>query len=524
MIALGVAGLLALTSATFADSATNAPTTLSGTPIGDKAQTNFWRRLYDAEVADLATSAVAPPSTNAPAPPANRRGNPPPFDSPPFPGAEWQIGGTETIGDPNLTIDFPLMEALYAGPHGLGWSDSRIKFYGWEDFSGNVSTSHAAGLSPFGNGNNYPEVYDQRSDRFEENQLVLYIERTPDEFQTDHLDWGFRFSQIYGLDYRYMVSRGWGDGQYTRHNEFYGTDNPMMYVNVYVPKVAEGWNITLGRIISVPDIEAQLAPNNLMSSHSLLYGSAPFCQWGLFNTIKLNTNWVIQLGLSAGNDVTFWETQDPGCQPTGNAMVQYQSDNNKFGFYGGANCVNNSHWGFNDIQQYVGTLTYRFTDKIWTAHETWWMYQTESPGQTGGPGSRFGHPVRVLASDEPLNENGGLGYTGGSIPVHPGWAAEWATLNYTMYRLGANTFLTLRNEVFDDEDGQRTGFATIYSEHSLGVTWWPDKLITIRPEIRYDHSYGGHGTSIDPMDEAKPFDNGTRRNQFTAQFDVIYRF
>ena len=129
-----------------------------------------------------------------------------------------------------------------------------------------------------------------------------------------------------------------------------------------------------------------------------------------------------------------------------------------------------------------------------------------------------------MASDEPLNENGGFGYTGGSIPVHPGWAAEWATLNYTMYRLGANTFLTLRNEVFDDKDGQRTGFATIYSEHSLGLTWWPDKLITIRPEIRYDHAYGGHGTSIDPMDEAKPFDNGTRQNQFTAQFDVTYRF
>ena len=28
-----------------------------------------------------------------------------------------------------------------------------------------------------------------------------------------------------------------------------------------------------------------------------------------------------------------------------------------------------------------------------------------------------------------------------------------------------------------------------YSEHSIGITWWPDKLITIRPELRYDHSY-----------------------------------
>jgi len=26
------------------------------------------------------------------------------------------------------------------------------------------------------------------------------------------------------------------------------------------------------------------------------------------------------------------------------------------------------------------------------------------------------------------------------------------------------------------------------------------------------------------VDEAKPFDNGTRRQQFTAEFDVIYFF
>jgi hypothetical protein len=97
-------------------------------------------------------------------------------------------------------------------------------------------------------------------------------------------------------------------------------------------------------------------------------------------------------------------------------------------------------------------------------------------------------------------------------------------LDYTMYRITPNLFLIFRNELFDDEDGQRTGYATLYSEHSVGLTWWPCSIITVRPELRYERTYGTHGSSMDYVDEAKPYDNGTRRQQVTAQFDVIYHF
>jgi len=541
-LGLAAVGLVSLASVAKADgqgtnsssASTNSapaspPTTLSGTPIGTKANIGFFSRFDQAIRSDLGTPAYTPPppvpAGTTPPPQANRRGNPTPFDSPPHPNGEWQIGGTEIIGDPNLTPDWPLMEVLYAGPYGQFWSDSRIKFYGWEDFSGDISTSTKGGLNPVtAQAANFPEVYDQRPNRLEQNQFVLYAERTPDENQTDHIDWGFRLSQVYGLDYRYMISRGWGSDQLLQRNSFYGTDNPMMYFNLYIPNIAQGLNLTLGRIISMADIEAQLAPNNLMSSHSLLYGFDPYCQWGLFATLKLNNNWTVQGGISAGNDVTPWELNDPGTQPTGSVMVQYQSDNNKFGFYGGANAFNNAQWGFNNIQQYVGTFTYKFNDKIWTSHESWFMYQENCPGQTGGPGSSFGNPVPVRAPDEPLGQLGGLGYTDAQYPVHPGYAAEWATLNYTMFRLGPSTFFTIRNEVFDDIDGNRTGYACLYSEHSIGITWWPSKLITVRPELRLDEAYGTHGTKNDPVDEAKPFDNGTRRTQLTAQMDVIFHF
>ena len=90
------------------------------------------------------------------------------------------------------------MDAIYSGPNGEAWKKSRIQIYGWEDFSWNVSTSTNTSRNPNAN---FPLIYDLRPNRFEQNQFVLYIERVPDEFQTNHIDWGFRISGVYGLDY-----------------------------------------------------------------------------------------------------------------------------------------------------------------------------------------------------------------------------------------------------------------------------------------------------------------------------------
>jgi hypothetical protein len=522
-MALGL--VLGCTSATFTADADTTNAAPPGPSVsGRKSNENFFKRLVESTQEALATPSNPPPDTNAP--PSKRRGMPAPFDSPPYPNGEWQIGGTETVGDENLTPDYPLMQAIYDSPHGQAWRDSKIKIYGWEDFSGDFGSSHKNAGSPpqnnpFGEGANYPEAYDQLPNTMNQNQFVVYVERTPDEAQTDHIDWGFRMSWIYGLDYRYMISRGWDDHQLTHDDRFQGMDDPMMYFNLYLPHIAQGMNLTLGRIISEADIEAQLAPNNLMSSHSLLYTYDPYCQWGLFATLKLNNNWTVQYGLSAGNDVTPWETQDQGTQPTSAIMFQWQSSNGKWGFYGGDNCLNNAKWGFNNIQQEVGTLTYKFNDKIWTTHETWYMFQEDCPGQFNYNGTPT--TAAQLAAELPK----GTPYTDGQIPVHPGWAHEWATLNYTMFRVLPNFFFDVRNELFDDCDGQRTGYATLYDEHSVGFTWWPCSIITIRPELRYERADGCHGKAngaTPGVNEMEPYDNGTRRQQVTFSMDCIVHF
>jgi hypothetical protein len=104
-------------------------------------------------------------------------------------------------------------------------------------------------------------------------------------------------------------------------------------------------------------------------------------------------------------------------------------------------------------------------------------------------------------------------YVNASFPVRAGYAPEEALLNYAVFLLAPNTFFTIRNEIFDDVVGQRTGYATIYSEHSVGLTWWPNKLMTIRPELRFEHSYAD-----------RAYDNGLRKNQVMASCDVVFHF
>jgi hypothetical protein len=132
-------------------------------------------------------------------PRTSRRTLPSPLDSPPFPNSDWSYGGSPEIGAPDTNVP-PLMEALYGGSNGQAWEQSRVKVYGWLEGSFNLSTSHDS---------NYPSAYDIFANRIELDQAVLYVERIPDSVQTDHFDWGFHLSGLYGTSYRFTTNLGY---------------------------------------------------------------------------------------------------------------------------------------------------------------------------------------------------------------------------------------------------------------------------------------------------------------------------
>ena len=247
---------------------------------------NFFRRFMKAYADDwkiFRRRVQRQPSAARPLPLMDRRSHSP-------------IGHT---GAPSLSRSHgrnqaPLMQAIWSGSHGDGWKKSGIQIYGWANVGFNVSTSDKPGYA------NLPAAYAEKPNTIQPDQEVLYIERQPDTVQTDHFDWGFRVASLYGLDYRFTTAKGVFSEQLLKHNREYGFDPVMVYADLYFPHVAQGMDVRIGRYISLPDIEAQLAPNNYTYSHSLTYTYDCYTQSGINTTTRLSNHWLFQAGLSAG--------------------------------------------------------------------------------------------------------------------------------------------------------------------------------------------------------------------------------
>jgi hypothetical protein len=74
-------------------------------------------------------------------------------------------------------------------------------------------------------------------------------------------------------------------------------------------------------------------------------------------------------------------------------------------------------------------------------------------------------------------------------------------------------FIGLPNEVFNDEPGQRTGFRTLYTEHTLSSSHLLSKSVVLRPEIRFEHSYNANACN-----------GGTANSLLIVAADMIIKY
>lgn len=422
-----------------------------------------------------------------------RRALPPPFPSPPFPTAEYQ--GYPLVGVPPDDTVYPLMKALYATRWGEAIKKTRIKAYGWINASGNISTSRHS---------NMPDSYWLVPNRIELDQFVFRLEREVDSVQTSHVDVGFRSTFLYGIDYRYMTSGGWTSGQLLKHNRLYGYDYTEQYIDIYTPWVADGMIVRLGRWIACPDIETQFAPDNYMGSHSLLFTFDTYTQTGIMFTVMLNENWTVQAALHAGTDMAPWYK---GALPTGMFGVRWVSSENNDSVYLVLNSINaakfrrfkleGQHAGHDNFNYFVGTWQHKFSEEIHTKTEGYFMWQRDAV--VGG-----------TPSIGPVRSFGGGGGIGSDIS---GTTWAYGVVNYTLFKLSPQDFLTVRNEVWRDVDGERSGFAGTYTSHALGWTHNFSEILQIRPEIGYYRNWS-----------RRAFDLGKRRGMVLFGADVTLRF
>ena len=125
------------------------------------------------------------PPITAPIP---RRAPPPALD-PVFPSTEFL--GTNAQAPMGVNdacyAQYPLEQFLWK--HCPLIAKNRIRIYGWLNPSYNIGTSVNS---------NFPMSYIVAARQVHWDQVVLRAERVPDTVQQEHMDWGFRFTSLYG--------------------------------------------------------------------------------------------------------------------------------------------------------------------------------------------------------------------------------------------------------------------------------------------------------------------------------------
>lgn len=409
------------------------------------------------------------------------------------------------------SADFPGPAYLIGVP-----SDRGVRAYGWIDTGIEFSSSKYS---------NFPLSYNDVPNEPQLDQAVLRFDLEPDVVQQDHFDWGFRFTSLYGVDYRYTTMEGVLSNQLLLRNQTDGYDPVEMYAVGYFPRWGQGTTLQLGRYISPPDIEANLAPQNFLYTHSLMFTFDCYTQMGALFATMLSPYWTLLYGTHFDSDTAAWD----GSQhyPTFLLLARYVSHSNRNSLFFGADALNASAnfktwtkgtyysqvthtvepltWGHDNLQQFNATWTHQFGDPgFQNQFEAYYLYQINA--YAGGTINNYN-----VATGGPLY----LGSGGGPGAFLPGLSSAVGVVDYLEKKIGPQTFASFRLDYINDPRGWRTGFPTSLGSVTAGVTHHVTPTIEIRPEIRTEKAFHAGIT---------PYDNGTKAYQTTFGMDAIFDY
>ena len=465
-----------------------------------------------------------------------------PMTTPPMPFTEWPYGGTESLGVTRTgSIDSPLMVAVSNTALGQWMNDNGFQVYGWIDVGTNVSSSTT---KP---GGNWPAAYLYNPDEITLDQAVIYWDRFPDTVQKDHIDWGMRISAIYGTNYRYTTSYGLASYQLLHDNKANGYDFPMLWGELFFPQFGEGLMVRLGRFISLPDIEAQLAPNNYMYTHSMTYTYDNYTNTGLQTTYAVNKQFFVQAGLTVGTeasiphlkatisnphpnllypDATF--KQDPGSMPSFTLCGRYTTMSGYDDVNVCADAINKGTWGYNNLQWFGATYYHKFNEQWHVAWEGYHIYIKGVPNLNNAYvqnlnalyGTDGGTPFSSAQGILFNNPNEAYCTNSNALTCRAG---SYATVAYFNYSPNPMDNFSIRPEWFWDAEGQRTGTKTRYTNLGLGWQHWFSPQVEVRPEIAYYHSW--NAPAFNGNFNALPTPIAPNKNNETIlSGDIIWHF
>lgn len=348
-----------------------------------------------------------------------------------------------------------LQKALQPTAVGAWLDANRIRVGGWTNgsFTGSTVT-----------GNQLPYGFNYLGNEFLLQQNWLRIDRPVDR-DAGEVDLGFRFDTILpGSDYRFTLARGLWDDQTGR----YGIDPVQFYAELYLPEVAQGLSVKVGRFFAPYGVESIAAPDSPLGSRSYSFIYNPFTQTGVLANLKLSNEWSLKGGVVTGNDVFL----DPASSTT---------------FVGGFTWTPDRGETTVDFTTLLG-------DGRFDQRENFHNPQVFDVVVSRKLGEKTTWKLETL-----------YGFTN-DVPTL-GYAHWFGITNYLIHEWDKKLSTTARLEFFDDIQGQRTGTRGLYTAGTVGVAYKPTEWLWLRPEVRLDHN------------DNRPF--AGKATLFTATLDVI---
>ena len=345
----------------------------------------------------------------------------------------------------------------------------------------------------------FGRLFDDRANEPLLNQAVINFERVlaaqPGEF-----DWGFKAQFMFGSDARYIHSLGLLDS--VMKTNLYQPDIVEAYVSLHLSLLTErGVDVKLGKWVTLEGAETIDPRTNVFYSHTYIFNfGIPFNHTGALFTVH-TTNWLdLMAGVTRGVNTSVEDNNDSlafdggvGLNLNEGKLVVSASTH-----IGPETPNNNSALRYlNDI-----TVTWKIRDKLTSITDM------------------------NYARDDPANADG------------------FGVAQYFTYAITDKVTAKIRGEIWRDDkgffvaqfadphdpvralDGEPTidprtigGGRTTYGALTVGLDIKPAVPkpltgLTIRPELRVDHSLNG----------TRPFNDSKDQTLFTAAVDAIITF
>jgi hypothetical protein len=369
----------------------------------------------------------------------------------------------------------------------------RFKISGWIDCGITINPA-----SPNDN-QNFGRLFDDRANEPLLNQFVINFERAlapqPGEF-----DWGFKLQFMYGSDARFIHSLGLFSN--TAATSIVQPDLVEGYLNLHFPIISEGGlDLKLGKFVTLEGAETIDPRTNFFYSHTYIFDfGIPFNHTGALATLHA-TKWLdLMAGVTRGVNTSIEDNNDSlafhggiGLNFNEGKVVVAAST------HIGPETPNNNH-----DQRYLSdiTTTWKITDKLTSITDLNYALDEVSDAQAYGIAQYFTYAINSWLT---------AGIRGEIFWDDDGfYVVSFANTHDPMRALEGEPTIDPRTV------GARK---TTYGAVTAGVNIKPPMPkplagLAIRPEIRYDCS----------LNDTRPFNNSSDRDQFTAGIDFIVTF